>query len=128
MQEQKNNNKKILVIEDEEALALSLSTFLRAQGYLALAAYDSLYGVSLAHKEKVDLVILDLGLPAGGGFYVLENLKKSVETNNIPVIVLTARQEKELKDKAYQMGVAVYLNKPFDPPELLAKIKEVLNL
>jgi DNA-binding response OmpR family regulator len=119
--------KKILIIEDEQELISSLATLLKSQGYLTAGAYDSLYGISLAHKGDVDLIILDLGLPAGGGLYVLENLKKSVQTNLIPVLVLTARQEKELEEKAYQMGVEAYLRKPFDPKELLDKIKEILE-
>jgi len=119
--------KKILIIEDEQELISSLTTLFKSQGYLTLAAYDGLYGISLAHEEKVDLVILDLGLPAGGGLYVLENLKQSVKTNSIPVLILTARQEKELEEKAYQMGVEAYLYKPFDPKELLDKIKEILK-
>lgn len=124
---EEKNPKKILIIEDEQELTLSLNTLLKSRGYLTVAAYDSLYGISLAHKENVDLIILDLGLPAGGGFFVLENLKKSVKTNNIPVLVLTARQEKEFEEKAYQMGVEAYLHKPFDPKELLNRIKDILD-
>lgn len=120
--------KKILIVEDEQELISSLTTLFKSQGYLPLVAYDGLYGISLAHKEDVDLIILDLGLPGGGGLYVLENLKKSVETNCIPVLVLTAKQEKELKEKAYRLGVEAYLHKPFDPKELLDKIKEILEV
>ncbi len=106
---------------------LGLATFLKSQGFLVFSAYDSVYGISLAHREKVNLIILDLGLPAGGGFYVLDNLKHSVDTNTIPVIILTAKQEKELEDKAYQMGVSAYMHKPFEPKELAAKIRELLE-
>lgn len=119
--------KKILIIEDEEGLLLGLATLLKSQRYLTMAAYDSLYGISLAHKEKPDLIILDLGLPAGGGFFVLENLKKSIETNDIPVLILTAKIEKELEEKAYSMGVVAYFHKPFEPEELLRRIKEILE-
>jgi len=119
--------KKILIIEDQQELMLGLATFLKSQGFLVFSAYDSVYGISLAHREKVNLIILDLGLPAGGGFYVLDNLKHSVDTNTIPVIILTAKQEKELEDKAYQMGVSAYMHKPFEPKELAAKIRELLE-
>jgi len=119
--------KKILIIEDQQELMLGLATFLKSQGFLVSSAYDSVYGISLAHREKVDLIILDLGLPAGGGFYVLDNLKHSVDTNTVPVIILTAMQEKELEDKAYQMGASAFMRKPFEPKELTAKIKELLN-
>ena len=124
---EKNNPNKILIVEDESALAASLVTLLRSQGYQLFVAEDALYGVSLAHKEKVDLVILDLGLPGGGGFSVLGNLKKSVDTNCIPVLILTGRKEKELEDRAFQMGAAAFIHKPFDPQELLGKIKENLT-
>ena len=119
--------KKILIIEDEQELVLSLATLLKSRKYLTVAAYDSLYGISLAHQENVDLIILDLGLPAGGGFYVLENLRKSIKTNTIPVLVLTARTEKELEEKALKLGAAAYMHKPFDPEELLSRISEILG-
>ena len=118
--------KKILIIEDEQELVLGLATLLKSRKYLTVAAYDSLYGISLAHQENVDLIILDLGLPAGGGFYVLENLRKSIKTNSIPVLVLTARTEKELEEKALKLGAAAYMHKPFDPEELLSRISEIL--
>ena len=118
--------KKILIIEDEQELVLSLATLLKSRKYLTVAAYDSLYGISLAHQENIDLIILDLGLPAGGGFYVLENLRQSVKTNSIPILVLTARTEKELEEKALKLGAAAYMHKPFDPEELLSRISEIL--
>lgn len=119
--------KKILIIEDLEELALSLATLFKSQGYQIFVAYDSVFGISLAHKQAPDLITLDLGLPAGGGFFVLENLKKSAATSNIPVLVLTARKEKELEEKALKMGAVAYLHKPFEPQELLEKIKEILS-
>lgn len=119
--------RKILVIDDQKELVMGLATLLKSQGYSTIAAYDGLYGISLAHKEKPDLIILDLGLPAGGGFYVLGNLKNSIETDNIPVLVLTAEQGIDLEEKAKEMGAAAYFHKPFDPPSLLSQIKEILN-
>ena len=118
--------KKILIIEDDQDLTLSLSTLFKSQGYLTIIAHDSLFGINLAHKEKIDLVILDLNLPAGGGFFVLENLKKSLHTKQIPVLILTANQEEGLQEKACKMGVAAYLNKPFEPEELLRQVKNLL--
>lgn len=119
--------KKILIIEDLEELALSLATLFESQGYQTFIAYDSVFGISLAHKHTPDLITLDLGLPAGGGFFVLENVKKSTTIGNIPILVLTARKEKELEEKALKMGAVAYLHKPFEPQELLEKIKEILS-
>lgn len=124
---QEKVSKKILIIEDEKELVLGLATLFKAHGYLIIAANDSLFGISLAHKEKPDLIILDLGLPAGGGFYVLENLKKSTKTFSIPVLVLTAQQGVDLEKRAKQMGAAAYFHKPFDPELLLSQINNILN-
>ncbi|MHB8154930.1 MAG: response regulator transcription factor [Candidatus Omnitrophota bacterium] len=124
---QENIAKKILIVEDEKELMFGLATLLKSQGYLIIAANDSLFGISLAHKEKPDLIILDLGLPAGGGFYVLENLKNSVGTFDIPILILTAQQGLALEERAKQMGAVAYFHKPFDPESLLSQIKEILN-
>jgi DNA-binding response OmpR family regulator len=124
---QEKVSRKILLIEDEKELVFGLTAFLKSQGYLIIAAYDSVFGISLAHKEKPDLIILDLGLPAGGGFHVLENLKNSVETIGIPVLVLTAQQGIDLEEKVKQMGAVAYFNKPFDPESLSSQIKEILG-
>jgi DNA-binding response OmpR family regulator len=119
--------KKILIIEDEKELAFGLATLLKSQGYLVIIANDSLFGISSAYKEKLDLIILDLGLPAGGGFYVLENLKKSIKTSNIPVLILTAQQGVDLEERARRMGAVAYFHKPFDPELLSNQINNILN-
>ena len=124
---QEKVSRKILLIEDEKELVLGLTTLFKSQGYLIIAAYDSVFGISLAHKEKPDLIILDLGLPAGGGLYVLGNLKNSVETLDIPVLVLTAQEGVDLEEKAKRMGAVAYFHKPFDPELLLDQIRDVFN-
>lgn len=120
-------SKKILIIEDEKELVLGLATLLKSQGYSIIVAYDSLFGISLAYKEKPDLIILDLGLPAGGGLYVLNTIKDSVNTFDMPILVLTARQEAGLEEKVKLMGAVAYFHKPFDPETLLSRIKNILN-
>ena len=121
------NNKKILMIDDNQELILGLNSLLKSQGYSTLAANDAIYGISLAFKETIDLIILDLGLPAGGGLYVLENLKSALKTNTIPILILTGEIGKEVEEKAYKLGAAAFLHKPFDPEELLKCIKEILD-
>ncbi len=124
---QTKDPKKILIVEDEKELVLGLATLLKSHGYSIVVAYDSLFGISLAHKENPDLIILDLGLPAGGGLYVLESLKNSVETVDIPILILTAQQGGDLEEKAKRIGALAYLHKPFDPELLLNKINEALS-
>jgi len=124
---QEKTIKKILIVEDEKELALGLATLFKAQGYLVIAAHDSMFGISLAHKEKPDLIILDLGLPAGGGLHVLRNLKNSIETLDIPVLVLTAQQGVDLEADVKQLGAVAFFHKPFEPESLLSRIKDILN-
>jgi DNA-binding response OmpR family regulator len=124
---EEKTSKKILIIDDEKSLVFGLDTLLKSQGYLTIAAYDSVFGISSAHKDKPDLIILDLGLPAGGGLYVLENLKDSLETHDIPIIVLTAQQGKDLEEKVKQMGAAAYFHKPFESQQLLSQLNDMLN-
>ncbi len=119
--------KKILIIEDEEGLVLSIGTLLRGNGYDVTFAYDAAIGTMKAHSEKPDLILLDMGLPAGGGLSVLENLKGTVSTSGIPVLVLTANALAEMEEKARALGAADYLKKPFDPPHLLETIKKILG-
>jgi len=124
---QADNCKKILIIEDEEELAYGLAIFLKSRNYSVLIAHDALYGISLGHKEKIDLVILDLGLPAGGGLFVLENLKRSVDTIQIPILIVTASQDQDAQDKALKLGVEMYLQKPFEPENLLSHIEKIFG-
>jgi len=122
-----DENKKILIIEDEKELAFSLAELLRSKGYKTFVAHDGLYGTSQARNEKVDLVLLDIGLPAGGGLFVLENLKRSVLTSHIPILVLTAQHGENLKSNVFKLGAQAFFSKPFNPDELLESIKKFIN-
>ena len=119
--------KKILLVDDEPDFVFLVSTRLEINGYSVITAQDGEEALKKTKEEKPDLIILDLGLPAGGGFHVLENLKLSVNTSDIPVLVLTAREGLDLEERAKMMGSIAYFHKPFDPQTLLSKIKEILN-
>ena len=120
-------NKRILIIEDEKEMVTALATFLKPQGFEVIAAYDAMYGTKLARKETVDLIILDLALPAGGGLFVLKNIRESVSSCMVPIIVLTATSEKGLEEKAQELGVSAFVHKPFEPEVLLNQIKKLLG-
>ncbi len=119
----KESKGKILIIEDEADVAKALSIRLKANGYDVAIAADSIQGVSLAKKEKPDLIILDIMLPGGGGFAVSERLKEDVETWDIPIIILTGIPGTE--EKAYKAGARFYFQKPYKPEELLKAIREI---
>ncbi len=124
---QQENVKTVLIIDDDQQLVLALSTFLKGHGYKIRAAYDATYGMRDCFKENVDLVILDLGLPAGGGLFILDNIKKSPQLNSLPVVVLTAKIDDGVKNLVLSRGASAYFRKPFEPAKLLETIQEILK-
>jgi len=119
--------KKILIVDDERDIVKALMIRLQAAGYEVAAAFDGAQGVFVAHKEKPDLIILDIRMPAGNGFSVAQRLKRSTHTFTIPVIFLTGSPEKNAEEKAMALGARFYVKKPYDPEELLDAIKRALE-
>ena len=121
----KGKKTKILIVEDEEDAAKALKVRLKASGYIAIIAIGSIQGVTMAHKDKPDLIILDIMIPGGGGFAVAERLKQAADTRDIPIIYLTGIPGTE--EKAYQTGASFYFKKTYNPEELLDAIKKALE-
>ncbi|MDD5457442.1 MAG: response regulator transcription factor [Candidatus Margulisbacteria bacterium] len=120
--------KRILIIEDNKEASSLLKDMLQADGYDIIQSYDGSKGVEMALQEIPDLIILDVMLPGKDGFSVCSNLKfKFNKTKNIPVIMLTARHEDISKDKGFIVGADIYMTKPFDPGEMLANVKKLIN-
>jgi len=120
--------KKILFIEDESALQRTFGDILRREGYEMISALDGEAGLKLAKTKKPDLILLDLVLPKVHGFEVLKELKKTPETKEIPVIVLTNLEEMGDVDKAVELGARTYLVKTqYSLEEIVAKIKKALG-
>ena len=120
--------KKILLVEDDDFLVQMYATKLELENYTVIMATDGAKWLKLAIKEKPDLVLLDLNLPIMDGFQVLEELKKNPETKAIPVLVLTNYGQKENVDKCLNLGAEDYLIKAhFVPSEVVARIKKILN-
>jgi DNA-binding response OmpR family regulator len=119
--------KKILIVDDERDIVKGLMIRLQGAGYEVVTAFDGAQGVFMAHKEKPDLIILDIRMPAGNGFSVAQRLKRSIHTFTIPVIFLTGSPEKNAADKAMALGARFYVKKPYDPEELLDAIKRALE-
>jgi DNA-binding response OmpR family regulator len=88
---------------------------------------DGYSAIALAYKERPDLIILDLGLPAGDGFVVLERLQKDDKLSAIPVIVLTARDPQSSERRALQSGATAFFQKPADNAELIDMIRASLS-
>ena len=121
------DKKKILLIDDDQDLALGLKVRLRANNYTTVFATDAVSAISQAVKETPDLILLDLGLPAGDGFVVMERLDNIESLSSVPVIVMSARDPQGHRDRALGAGAKAYIQKPVDNDELLATIGKVLG-
>jgi DNA-binding response OmpR family regulator len=118
--------KTILIIDDDPQFVAALSTFLTGHGYRTLIAYDATVGIKHARKEAIDLITLDLGLPAGGGLFVLKNLRKMETCANLPVIISTANVSEGIEAEVIGLGASDFIAKPYDLEVLLEKIKAFL--
>ena len=118
---------KILIIEDEPDTAKVVAKRLAQHGLDSVVAVDAYEGVKLAHKEKPDLIILDLMLPAGGGLSVLKNIKMAAEIRSTPVVVLTGIKNEDYKQQVLGQGIEAYLEKPYEPDVLISTIQDILK-
>jgi two-component system KDP operon response regulator KdpE len=118
---------KILIVDDDPDLRRGLKIRLRANDYETVQATDGYSAIAVAQKEQPNLIILDLGLPAGDGFTVLERLRDSDTLSSVPVIVLTARDPHFNEQKTLNAGAAAFFQKPADNHELLAVIRAALS-
>ena len=123
------SNKKVLIVEDDADVRLGYQVLLKANGYDTFFAADAISAVSEARKQMPDLIILDLGLPAGDGHVVLERLRGSVnmDLGGIPVVVVSGRDLRGNKERALKGGAKAFLQKPWDDDELLSLIARLLG-
>jgi DNA-binding response OmpR family regulator len=118
--------KKILIVEDDRNIAKALEVRLNALGYQAILAYDALSGLNMAIHSSPDLVLLDISLPAGSGIAVAEKIQ-TLLPRQTPIIFLTASKQREYRTRAQELGAAGFFEKPYDPDELLAAIRQALR-
>ena len=121
------SEKKILIIDDDQHLVLGLAARLKANGYKVISAADGISAIAVARKQAPDLVILDLGLPAGDGFLVLERMRNLADLAPIPVIVLSARDPPDNKQRVLDAGAAAFFQKPPENHEFLTAIRQALG-
>lgn len=118
---------RILVADDEPEIVRSLTLRLNAAGYDVSSAMDGLSATKKAIEEQPELIILDIGMPAGNGHVVVERLRNIGETAHIPIIYLTARSSQEDYRQAREGGVCKFITKPFDAEVLLAAIESQIE-
>lgn len=116
--------KKILVVDDEKRIVDIVKAYLEREGFNVIVAYEGNSALELARRQFPDLIILDLMLPEISGWDICRTLRKE---SDIPIIMLTARDETTDKIVGLELGADDYLTKPFEPKELVSRVKAVLR-
>jgi len=118
---------KILIIDDDLFIITILKDLFTKEGYQVVACRDGYSAVEITHKQKPDLIILDMLLPGGGGLSILKRIKLSNHINKIPIVALSSLKDDESKNKAFSQGVDAYIEKPYDEKNLLDTIKSLIE-
>tara|TARA_A100001037_G_C15096433_1_gene611698 strand:- start:587 stop:1264 length:678 start_codon:yes stop_codon:yes gene_type:complete len=119
-----NNKKHILVVDDDDRIRDLLKDYLTENRYLISTAGNAEQAKSKIRYLKFDLLILDVMMPGKDGYTLTREIKKEF---NVPIILLTAKGEVENRIKGLELGADDYLGKPFEPKELLLRIKNIIN-
>ena len=114
----------ILVVDDEKDIVSALEIYLKAEGYRVLTAYNGREALSVAAREDVHLILMDIMMPVMDGLTAMAQLR---QTSNVPVILLTAKGEYTDKVLGLNVGADDYITKPFNPVEMLARVRSQLR-
>jgi CheY-like chemotaxis protein len=120
--------KKVFVVEDDRKIAIALSTRLKAQGHACQCAYDAVTAIGAAARFEPDAIILDLMMPGGGGFTVLERLRNLPQTGGVPFIIITAAKDPKFRRQAEEHGVFAFFEKPYDAQALMTAVDEAVGV
>lgn len=115
---------KILIVDDEEYIRELIRFYLDKEGFSVVQAASGEEALHLLENEYIDLAIVDIMMPVMDGFQLVEEMK---EMKDIPVIMLTAKSQSADKLRGFSLGIDDYVTKPFDPDELLARVKTILK-
>jgi len=124
---ERNTVKKILIIDDEPDIIKIIKFRLVKMGYEVTTAADGKEGLESVRLTKPDLVLLDFRMPFLNGDEVCKEIKKDESTKHIPVMLMTASTQDALEENTIKMGVDDYILKPFDPEELINKIRKLIE-
>ena len=119
--------KREMVVDDDEALADVLSRRLAQQGFDTKTADSGRQGLAVARSDHPDLIVLDLRLPDTDGFTICEELADSIETCNIPIIILSGMARPDIIRRSRSAGCHYFVRKPYDPNALLVLIRQAID-
>jgi DNA-binding response OmpR family regulator len=125
LKQENEGPKQVLIIEDDQNLAMALALRLKAAGYGTTTTYDALTGLNAAVSNPPALVLLDISMPAGNGFSVAEQIQTLIPTPT-PIIFLTASKKPDFRERAKKLGAAGYFEKPYEAEELFGAIQQAL--
>jgi DNA-binding response OmpR family regulator len=117
-------NNKILIIEDDVDLLKLLASYLKANGYEVLTSPESEDGVTLAERERPNLIILDIKMPGKGGLSAYKDIRYSPNLASVPIILMSGLSKEAVQAIAEEIKANDFVHKPFEPEELIKKIKE----
>jgi len=120
-------NKTVLIVDDDPDIREGMQVRLQYSGYGTCYAEDAMSAIAMAREERPDLIVLDLGLQEGDGFFVLERLKGETASDAIPIIVVSARDARANQGRAIKAGATAYLQKPVNNAEFMAVIRKALG-
>ena len=118
--------KKILIIEDDNRVASALKVRISSAGYETFLAGDAISAVSTAIASRPDLLLVDINMPAGNGFMVVDRIRAR-HLGPMPVVFITASKEPGLFERALAMGASGFIEKPYNPTNLLTLLHNVLD-
>jgi CheY-like chemotaxis protein len=116
----------IAIVEDDADIRGLLDSKLRAAGYETAFARDGVSAIGVIRKAQPDLILLDIGLPGGDGFVILDRLREFDALATIPVVVMSARAKSDSQERLDLSGVAAFVEKPFDTGALLQTVESIL--
>ena len=119
--------KKILVIEDDADIRMLLKAQLGNEGYDTAFAWDAVTALTIARKEDPDLIMLDIGLPGGDGWVVMERLQTLAPFAMIPIIVVSAQPSVPHAERAKTAGAHAFIEKPFEIGTVVAAVRDALG-
>jgi DNA-binding response OmpR family regulator len=120
--------KKILVIDDEEDILKLLRVRLEQEKYKVVTALDGDSGIKMAELETPDLIILDIMMPKVDGYTCLKEIRRLPKTKDIPVLMLSGKEEEKVRDLFAFQKISGYIEKPFELDDLVVRIKEILKV
>ena len=121
------DKKTILIVDDSADTRLLLSARLKVHHYHTVFAADALQAMSVALKERPDVILLDLGLPGGNGLVVLQRFKSNTFLSGIPVIIVTAEDPQVAEARTLEGGAVAFLQKPVDQAKLIAAVQQAVG-